>query len=57
MRDQIPHLTPIKLSLDDTVLNYTLHSPKSLDNRTEEHFELSQVDDTRPESGSSALLR
>lgn len=57
MRDEIPHLIPIQLSLDDTVLNYFLPSGISLDSQTEEHFELSQVDDIRPESGPLAILR
>lgn len=47
----------IDLSLDDTVLKYGLRGPDLLGDHTEEAFELFDIDDTRPDSGSLAILR
>lgn len=57
IRDEAPKLIFINLSLDDTVLNYGLHGLNLPVRQTEEDFKLFDLDDTRPESGSLAILR
>lgn len=56
-RGEPANLTSINLSLDDTVLKYLLHGPNLLGSHIEEDFELFQIDETRPGSGSLAILR
>ena len=57
IRDEDPTFLSIKLSLDDTVLSHGLHGLNLPVRQTEENFELFDIDDTRPESGSLAILR
>ena len=55
MRSQPGKVTPIQLSLDDTVLSHGLRGPNLLSD--EENLEFFNIDETRPESGSMAVLR
>ena len=51
---------PLDLSFDDKTLNYLIRGPNTLGSHVEEDFELfdlSELDETRHESGSSAILR
>lgn len=57
IRGNSANLHVIKLSLDDTVLQYLLCSPNLLGDHIEEDFEIFDPHDTRPESASSAILR
>lgn len=55
MRSQPGKVTPIQLSLDDTVLSHGLRGPNLLSD--EGNLEFFNIDETRPESGSMAVLR
>lgn len=57
IRGESANLTSIELSLDDSVLSCVLRGPNLLGTHIEENFELFNVDETRPESGSLAILR
>lgn len=55
-RNEATNLTFLDLSLDDHVLKYLIRGANLLDGHVEEAFELFEVDETRHESGSSAVL-
>ena len=57
IRDKAPIFISIQLSLDDTVLSHGLHGLNLPVRQTDEDFKLFDLDDTRPESGSLAVLR
>ena len=47
----------LTLSLDDNIISYLLHGPNLLDSHIEENIHLYDIEETRPGSGSLAILR
>ncbi|CAD6583145.1 MAG: hypothetical protein ASARMPREDX12_001186 [Alectoria sarmentosa] len=56
IRGQPANLIFIDLSLDNTVLKFLIRGPNRLDSHIEEDFELYDIHETRPDSGSWAIL-
>lgn len=57
IRDTPANLTPISMSLDNAVLSSVVRGPNLLGSQIEENFELFDIDQPRPDSGSLAILR
>lgn len=55
-RSKTANLTSINLSLDNTVLKFGIRGPNLLGSHIEEYFELFDVDQIIPDTGSLAIL-